>query len=188
MRRGGGLGEGGQTRPASLGRSPPRGKTDPPNCLTDEQRAALASWAQGKPPDDPISRLKSRDLLRLEETCLDWFRAHGRRHKDWLATVRTWIRKEFADRAGAAASGSGTADRSGRLPEIQRKPPPPKLTEAELEAAREAHQRQLAKTPWGQNHLRRQAARNKAPPQETPEQVKQAIADSLATAAAARGT
>lgn len=74
-----------------------RGPTDPPERLTDEQRGALRAWCGEKRPDLVAS------IDDIEEACLDYFRSRGKRHRDWLATVRTWVRKTDAPRLRSPA-------------------------------------------------------------------------------------
>lgn len=71
-------------------------KTGAPENLTDEQRAALRAWCESKPQH----RWALSRLYDLEAACLDHFRGKGTPMLDWLATVRTWIRRqpEFAPR------------------------------------------------------------------------------------------
>jgi len=86
-----------------------RGTTDPPERLTDEQRRSLDRWCAEKHPSK-LPRVRD-----LEEACLDYFRSRGKRHRDWLATVRTWVRNE---RASPAAGVSGVAQRAQERAEL----------------------------------------------------------------------
>ena len=68
--------------------------------LTKEQRRALLEWVveQADKSDGYANRYwhtlsRKRTELRFEvDRCLDWHRAKGTMHKDWVAAVRNWLR------------------------------------------------------------------------------------------------
>lgn len=81
-----------------------RGLTDAPERLSDEQRAALHAWCAGK-RQELLPQLED-----LEEACLDYYRSRGKRHRDWVATVRNWIRKETPRARSPDARAAQLAD------------------------------------------------------------------------------
>lgn len=67
---------------------PPRAKTPAPERFSDEQRLLIRAWARSEYPE------VVPQLLALEAACLDYFRGEGKLKVDWIATFRTWVRRE----------------------------------------------------------------------------------------------
>lgn len=93
--------------PSARSARTPKGQTDPPQRLTDEEREKLQAWAWNPERllNSDFAQLTAERLLAYEEACLDWFRGAGKRKKDWPATVRSWIRKDLKDGGNGAARG-----------------------------------------------------------------------------------
>ena len=92
--------------PATAGRTKRAAvKSAAPDALDAEQVAALERWAQQRP--EIVARLPE-----LVDACLDFHRAKGNRHADWVATCRTWIRNELTGRYGRANGPRGPTARA----------------------------------------------------------------------------
>lgn len=69
-----------------------------PDTLEPDQQEALKAWCSAKHPDHLAT------LPALIEACLDHHRAKGTTHADWVATCRTWVRRQ-QDFAPSRVSG-----------------------------------------------------------------------------------
>lgn len=77
--------------PAPARREEPRAvarRSRAPDALEPEQQEALKAWCSSKHPDHLAT------LPALVEACLDHHRAKGTTHADWVATCRTWVRRQ----------------------------------------------------------------------------------------------
>lgn len=72
----------------------PAARTRAPDALTAEQLEKLRAWCAEKQP------AHLGQLEQLVEAALDWHRANGSLKADWIATMRTWIRKQDPPAAG----------------------------------------------------------------------------------------
>lgn len=80
--------------------------TDAPIALEATEQAALEAWCRSAYP-----ALLPR-LHALVTACLDFHRAKGNRHADWLATCRTWVRNEAEGRFGTRRDPPQTGSRA----------------------------------------------------------------------------
>ena len=86
--------------------------TDPPERLERDELASLRRWCERS--SDPRIQAFADRVRDVAEACLDWHRAKGHRHVDWVATTRTWIRNAVrysAERAGPLPRGPTKHDR-----------------------------------------------------------------------------
>lgn len=63
--------------------------TPAPDELTPGELFELEAWALSKPEH----AWAAPHVGELAEACLDHFRAVGEHRADWMATIRTWIRR-----------------------------------------------------------------------------------------------
>lgn len=109
------------TGPPAQRRSRAQPRTRAPDALSREQRNAVARWVLAS--DDAAIRAQLGSLDAQIDACLDWHRSKGSLHADWVATVRTWLRKSPAFDAprGAAARFETPGERAfrGRVEEAQ---------------------------------------------------------------------
>lgn len=91
------------------------GETLPPERLTDGERFELDAWVTTKPE----LRWARKHLVDLEEECFDHFRSTGELGRDWLATVRVWIRNRhnWNDTRRVAAESQPQARREWKAPD-----------------------------------------------------------------------
>ena len=94
------------------------GHTEPPEALSDAARIELHEWCRVTFGH----ALTTADLDDLSAECFDWYRANGKRRKDWVATVRNWIRKELRMRRERTQSrlAVGSAVRIDRTVELDK--------------------------------------------------------------------
>lgn len=107
--------------PPAARRSRAQPRTCAPDALSREQRNAIARWVLAS--DDAAIRAQLGSLDAQIDACLDWHRGKGNQHADWVATVRTWLRKSPAFDAprGAPARFETPGERAfrGRVEEAQ---------------------------------------------------------------------
>lgn len=97
-----------------------RRRTRAPDRLTPPQIAQLQSWCIDRQP------WALKRLPELIEACLDYWRGKGGQqelHADWVAAVRTWIRKTKAFGADQAERSYPSRPRPEiQVPEVLREP------------------------------------------------------------------
>ncbi len=106
-------------------------QTEPPERLSDEDRAWLRTWAALKEPQEV------KLLLEHEEACFDHFRAKGENRVDWKLTVKNWTRNAKNFRRAVPTWAQPVAQRP--IP-TERGPIP---GEDEMARRREEHRRVL---------------------------------------------
>lgn len=83
--------------------------TAPPESLMTSELFELEAWALSHPDHE----WAAPHVAELAEACLDHFRGTGELRADWMATIRTWIRRTPAySTRSAAGVGSRAAPAS----------------------------------------------------------------------------